>query len=87
VVILLRDQRLLGEGDDDFPLTVMQDLDRITVQSVLDALRMGGGTNLILEDDSLYSAVGQQLSTWRNNSWKLMGNMTLRQLIREIDTQ
>jgi membrane protein len=87
VVTLLRNQRLLGEGDDDYPLTVMQDLDRITVQSVLDALRTGGGTNLIMEDDTLYSAVGLQLSSWRNNSWKLMGNMTLRQLVREIDTQ
>ncbi len=87
VVSLLRNQQLLGEGDDDFPLIVMQDLDRITVLSILDALRVGGGTKLQLEDDTLYSAVGKQLSSWRDNSRKLLGNMTLRQLIREIDTQ
>ncbi len=87
VVTLLRNRQLLGEGDDDFPLIVMQDLDRTTVLSVLDALRVGGGTKLMLDNDTLYSAVGKQLSSWRSNSRKLLGNMTLRQLVREIDTQ
>jgi membrane protein len=85
VVRQLRERRLLGDGDDDFPLIITQDLDRISVQSMVTALRDGGGSELLLDDDSLYHAVEKVIGKLNDPNRKLLGETTLRQLVNDIE--
>ena len=84
VIQHFRDRKLLSDGDDDYPLVVTQDLDRISVQSMVDAIRDGGRGNLLMDKDSLYRSVNRVVARWLEPGRKLLGETTLRQLVFEI---
>jgi membrane protein len=84
VVQLFREQKLLSGGDDDALLVVTRDLDRISVQTILDALREGGGGDLLIEDDALFSAVNDAIRQLMTPARRLLGETTLRKLVARI---
>jgi|GEM_PF-2996932 len=84
VVQLLRERKLLNEGDDDGPLVVTRELDQISVQAMLDALREGGGGDAVMVDNALYHSVGNAVQQLITPTRKLLAETTLRTLVTEI---
>jgi len=87
LVQLLRERKLLNEGDDDGPLVVTRELDRISVQAMVDALREGGGGESVLVDNTLYHSVSKAIQRLMSPSRKLLAETTLRTLVTEISNQ
>ena len=83
VIQQFRDIQLLSDGTDDSPLVVIQDLDRISIQAMIDALQHSGKGSLYLDQDELYQSVGVLVQKWTIPGKKLLGETTLRQLALE----
>jgi membrane protein len=99
VIQQFRDSKMLNDGDDDSPLVVIQDLDRISVQSMIDCSRTSVGyqrqaaigahfgpdqSGLFLELEPLYQSVGSIVQKLTLPGRKLLSDITLRQLVTEV---
>jgi membrane protein len=86
VIQQFRDNQMLSNGTDDSPLVVVQDLDRISVQAMIEALQQSGKGSLYLDQDELYQSVSELVQRWLVPGKKLLGDTTLRQLAMESNT-